>query len=59
MPQTMLNGMPEVTLEVLPGWLPQPMKEFPVGSGNMVVDDEAHQRMYPGGAYGIEKLLEV
>ncbi|CBJ26983.1 hypothetical protein Esi_0051_0073 [Ectocarpus siliculosus] len=29
---------------------PKPMKEFPPGSGKMVLDELAHARMYPGGA---------
>lgn len=51
--------MPQPSVEVMPGWMPQPMKEFPEGSGNMVVDDEAHELMYPCGDYGFETLLQV
>ena len=35
------------------------MKEFPEGSGKKVVDEVAHQRMYPGGAVMDMKKFEV
>ena len=67
-PQPMSEPMPELMRELMPRPMlppmlqpmPQPVKEFPKGSGNMVVDFEAHQRMYPGGAVlDVEMLLEV
>lgn len=38
---------------------PKPMKKFPPGSGQMVLDEEAHQRMYPGGAVLNIKAFKV
>lgn len=38
---------------------PKPMKEDPPGSGKMVLDEEAHQRMYPGGAVLNLKAFKV
>ena len=35
------------------------MKEFPEGSGKMVVDEVAHQRLHPGGAVMDMKKFEV
>ena len=53
-PESVFEPMSDSTSE------PVKMKEFPEGSGNLVVDDETHKRMYPGGAVlGVEMLLEV